>query len=116
MVPKVALINGEKKVDIHNYETALKSTYRRLETAKINEQNRNDIREFGRLAESMGLNKGRVSKFVYSMTTLARQANKPFREMTRKDAESLMIWLNDNPTYSPATKSDMKKIFKRFMK
>ncbi|MGC8696811.1 MAG: hypothetical protein ACP5UD_10470, partial [Conexivisphaera sp.] len=83
------------KLDIHDYQERVESGYRKLERAKVNEQNRNDIREFAKLIESMGLSKGRVAKLIFTVITIAEKVDKPFREMTRKDVESLMIWLNN---------------------
>ncbi|MDG7038331.1 MAG: tyrosine-type recombinase/integrase [Nitrososphaerota archaeon] len=102
-------------MDIHNYQERVESGYRKLERAKINEQNRNDIREFARLIESMGLSKGRVAKLIFTTIKFAEKIDISFKEMTKKDVEDLMIWLN-NENYTPITKNDMKKIFKRFTK
>ncbi|MGC9208794.1 MAG: tyrosine-type recombinase/integrase [Nitrososphaeria archaeon] len=102
-------------MDIHNYEARLANTYKNLEKADILEENKLAIKEFAELLASMGLNKGRVAKYIYSLAILARRINKPFRDLTKKDVEELMLWLNGSH-YSPHTKSDFKKILKRFIK
>ncbi|MGC9208945.1 MAG: hypothetical protein ACP5GH_03715, partial [Nitrososphaeria archaeon] len=107
--------NKQGKVDIHNYDKALESAYRRLAEAEILEENRSSIEEFARLLGSMGLNKGRIAKYIFHLIAVAERINKPFRDLTRKDVELLMSWLNSSG-YAPITRSDIKKAFKRFMK
>ncbi len=101
--------------DIHNYDQSLKIAYKAIEKAGIIQENKDTIREFAGILESMGLNKGRTAKYIYSIITLGERVNKPFKDLTKQDVQELMAWLN-NQDYTPITKSDMKKTFKRFMK
>ncbi|MGC9211751.1 MAG: hypothetical protein ACP5FU_06355, partial [Nitrososphaeria archaeon] len=57
--------NKQGKVDIQNYDKALESAYRRLAEAEILEKNRSSIEEFARLLGSMGLNRGRIAKYIF---------------------------------------------------
>ncbi len=104
-----------ERPDIHNYSQSLRSAYKAIEKAGILQENRDAIREFAGILESMGLNKGRTAKCIYHLITLGERVSKPFKDLTKQDVQDLMAWLN-SADYTPITKSDMKKAFKRFMK
>ena len=64
---------------------------------------------------AQGVSKGRVFKIAWTLLTLRRHLACNFREADRAIIEELMDWLNGTK-FSANTKSDHKKILKKFYK
>lgn len=83
-----------ERPDIHGYDVRLRAEYRRLDGSSMLPGNREAIRGFVRVLESMGLNKGRIAKLMFILITIGEHVSKPFHDMTKQDVQELMAQIN----------------------
>ncbi|MDG6954350.1 MAG: tyrosine-type recombinase/integrase [Nitrososphaerota archaeon] len=101
--------------DIHSYEKRLQLCVSRIENDSFSSVDKLLIKNYLKHAEAQGVSKGRVFKIAWTLLTLRRHLRCNFREADRGVIEGLMAWLNGTD-FSANTKSDHKKILKRFYK
>jgi len=102
------------KVDIHGYEKRAKREFERLN--EIREEDRNDILKFKKQLLAEGITYGRIMKYLYTLRSISSMLNKPFRKVNKDDMVELVGKIESNEKYSEWTKSDFKKMLKRFYK
>ncbi|MEM5816197.1 MAG: tyrosine-type recombinase/integrase, partial [Candidatus Aenigmatarchaeota archaeon] len=74
------------------------------------------ILEFIRKLEANNYSKGRIEKYVTFLKSLRKLLGKDFSEATKEDIENLVIKINNESSFSEATKSDFKKILKFYIR
>lgn len=122
--------------DIHGfrfrYEAALN---RLLADASIPDVDKEIIKQFLQFSQAQGVSYGRLFKLTWSLHSLRAHLPCNIRDATKRDITQLLAWLNtaqktqrggavpyardssaSNGRYSANTKSDMKKILKKFYK
>ena len=102
-------------MDIHYTDTRLKITLKNPEKADLLEENRQAIREFVHTLVSLGVGRLCIILYLLTFTTIAKNIKKPFRGITRKDAEEIVAWISAQ-NLSPYTKAEYKLVLKRFIK
>ena len=102
-------------VDIHDYEQKLQACIRRIENEKFPEEDKLLLTSYLKHMGAQGVSKGRVFKLAWTLLTLRRHLTCNLREADRGRIEELMNWLN-HTDFSANTKSDDKKILKKFYK
>jgi site-specific recombinase XerD len=118
-----------EKKDIHNVEQQYNQALAAIRiSTKITEQDKKRIEQFVDDC-SIGKNsrkkveKSRLRRYLQSLSWLSRQLEKPFLNITEKDAEKLYRDLQDDKikkadgrTYTPNTKNEFIKTIKKFGK
>ena len=102
--------------DIHNYEGRLNVYLRRLEKENFSQDDRNLISGYIQQCRAQGIGLGRLFKLVWTLFAIHRYAPKDFKECSRQDVETIVGSINTTEKYSPNTKSDLKKVIKKFWK
>jgi integrase len=100
-------------IDIHNREQRIKSLMARIKASDILDENKEAIYKYKKYCEAQGLTVSRVEKLTQSLYQLAKEINKPFSKFKKEDIINLMAFI-EKSKWSDWTKSDFKKIFKRF--
>ncbi len=83
-------------------------------------QNKKDILEFLKFMKIMNRGTHRRIRYLQNLTTLSRLLGKPFRSLTRKDAEALLAKIQKQKNqagkaWTPSTQMNLKIELKRFM-
>jgi len=105
----------EENADIHGYEWKVQTCIRRIEKAGFAEEDKLLIKSYLKHMGAQGVSKGRVFKIAWTLLTLRRNMDCTFSGADREKIEKLMEWLNGSE-FSANTKSDHKKILKKFYK
>ncbi|MBS3052726.1 MAG: tyrosine-type recombinase/integrase [Candidatus Aenigmarchaeota archaeon] len=100
-------------MDIHNFDKSLENISKRLEG--LREQDRNDIFQFKRQLVVDNISSGRIMKCLYTLKRLSEMNDKPFRDCNRDDIVNLVEKIQQQ-SYTDWTKTDFKKILKKFHK
>ena len=100
--------------DIHHYSKKLENQLRLLSEERFPESEKGLIRDYARMLEARGLNKGRISKHIFLLRYMRRELPCDFRGADGKTIEDLVIWVNNNPAYGAWTRSDARGLLKRF--
>ena len=101
--------------DFHDYGIRLEHTLNRIDREDILPADKKLIREFVYHCQAQGVSPGRLYKLAWNLLGIKRRIPTSFRKATRKDIERLVGSINSSE-WSPNTKSDAKKILKRFYK
>lgn len=102
-------------------ETDFEKKFKRLqESEDVIPQNKKDILEFLKFMKIMNRGTHRRIRYLQNLTTLSRLLGKPFRSMTREDAEELIAKIQKQKTregtaWTPSTQMNLKIELKRFM-
>lgn len=102
--------------DFHNYEKKLRQTLERIQNSDFPPQDKKLIQDFMFHCQAQGVSLGRLNKLSWTLLGLKRRLPISFKKANRKDMEHLVAEINSTDTWSPNTKSDAKKILKRFYK
>jgi site-specific recombinase XerD len=86
-----------------------------INKSTLTKENKKLIIDFANNCTARGLTKTRTTKYLYHLRKIALQINKPLNEVTRKDIEILINWLNSSK-YSPWTQADFRIAIKVFYK
>jgi len=101
--------------DIHHYSRNLASARRRVAAEDFDEGDRKALLSFADYIIANGVSLGRVTKYLYHLTTIRREMTCNFGDLDRRKVEALMAWINGSE-YKPWTRADMKGALKRFQK
>ena len=99
--------------DIHNRKARLDSLMRRIKASDILDDNKTVIYKYKKYCEAQGLSISRVEKITQSLYSMAKETNKPFTKFKKDDIINLCAFI-EKSKWSDWTKSDFKKIFKKF--
>ena len=105
----------EEVADIQRYEWRLQACVRRIDAARFAEEDKVLIKGYLKHMGAQGVGKGRIFKLAWTLLTLRRNMTFKLRDADRGKIEELMDWLN-HTEFSANTKSDHKKILKKFYK
>jgi integrase/ribosomal protein L40E len=100
------------EVDIHNFEKRVEQVVEKLN--ELSEPNRSDILKFLKQLSAEGKSAGRIMKYVYTLKTLAKMLNKPFRNALKDDIIDLVSKIETNKNWTDSTKHDFKVILRIF--
>lgn len=103
-------------IDIHNYKKKLERSIELLKASKVCKENKENIIKFQKQLVAEGITIGRIQKYVYTLKSLAILLNKPFTIAKKDDIIELVSKVETNPKWTEWTKSDFKKMLKRFYK
>jgi site-specific recombinase XerD len=105
----------EEEADIQRYEWRLQACVERIDRAKFADEDKVLLKNYLKHMGAQGVSKGRVFKLAWTLLTLRRNMTCNLRDAERGKIEELMDWLN-HADFSANTKSDHKKILKKFYK
>jgi len=106
----------QKSIDIHEFDKRLSRAMDLVEKANpISDQNARLIREFKEQCVTEGLGTKRITKYVYTIRTLAEILKKDFDKATRDDIELLVNQIEKRDV-SAWTKHDYEVALKKFYK
>jgi len=108
-----------KSIDIHNMKKRLEQVKTRLESSKINNNNKKKIKKYLALNQANDLSIARVEKITQTLLQIGKMIKKDFVKMGDDDVIGIFAKINQaktnrNQDWSEWTKSDHKKIFKKF--
>ncbi|MCL4355618.1 MAG: hypothetical protein M1311_03370, partial [Thaumarchaeota archaeon] len=110
------LLDGGTAEDIHFYGKKLASYLKRLDSLIGNPEDRKLIRAYLDHLKAQGLSTGRLYKITWTLVDIRKRLASPtFKAARRKDIERLVAEVHSSD-YTANTKSDHKKILKRFYK
>ena len=99
--------------DIHNYQQALESALKRIESLSLN--NQKAIKDFVRNCELEEISTGRIAKYVNHLIKIAEWLNKDFIKADKKDIENLVLKIKEQG-YTAWTIKDYKVAIKKFFR
>ena len=107
---------------IHQYEKKLEQEKTRIQIRKtITEDDKKLILSFIDILLSQGMSIGRVSKYANHMKILSEKmveetnnSERGLSQATKEDMRKLAIWIDTKSNYTANTRSDCKKVLKRF--
>jgi site-specific recombinase XerD/ribosomal protein L40E len=102
------------EVDIHNFEKRVEQVVEKLN--ELDEVNRNDILKFLKQLSAEGKSAGRIMKYVYTLKTLGKMLNKPFRNAIKENIIDLVSRIETNKNWTDSTKHDFKVILRIFFR
>lgn len=102
--------------DFHDYEGRLSKYLQRLEREQFSRKDRTLIRDYIYHCRAQDISTGRLFKIAWTLIGIRRLLRIDFKKANRKDVEQLIGDINSSGRYSPDTKSDFKKILKKFYK
>ena len=106
---------GKEETDIQRYEWRLQACVKRIDKASFADEDKLLIKSYLKHMGAQGVGKGRIFKLAWTLLTLRRNMTFKLRDADRGKIEELMDWLNHSE-FSANTKSDHKKILKKFYK
>jgi len=102
--------------DIHFYGKKLASYLTRLDCLVKNEEDRKLVRAYLDHLKAQGLSTGRLYKITWTLVDIRKRlSSSTFESASRKEIERLVAEINSSE-YTANTKSDHKKILKKFYK
>jgi site-specific recombinase XerD/ribosomal protein L40E len=105
-----------KPIDIHEFDKRLSRAMNLVNKVNpISEQNAELIRQFQEQCITEGLSKSRITKYVYTMHTLAELLQEDFDKASKEDIE-LLVNKIEKRDISAWTKHDYKVAIKKFYK
>ena len=115
-VTPLHLLDGGMAEDIHFYGKKLASYLKRLDSLIGNPEDRKLIRAYLDHLKAQGLSTGRLYKITWTLVDIRKRLASPtFKAARRKDIERLVAEVHSSD-YTANTKSDHKKILKKFYK
>jgi integrase len=102
-------------IDIYNFPTKMKAAVRKVENANISEKNKRFIFEFSDYCTVNAISVPRITKYLNWLPSLAEILGKDFDIVTKEDMVKLVRYIQDSDR-AAWTKSDYKKMTKRFYK
>ena len=107
----------QKKDDkVHHPSKRLQNALKRLEKANISERNKEIIKEFVSSCIAEGIGKLRVTKYIFTLKSIALSLNKDFDKVTKEDLVKFVRDIELRDDYSDWTKNDYKVALKKFYK
>jgi integrase/recombinase XerD len=102
--------------DMHFYGKKLASYLKRLDGLVKTQEDRMMIRSYLDHLKAQGLSTGRLYKIAWTLIDIRKKlSSRTFKSATRKEIERLVAEINSSE-YTANTKSDHKKILKKFYK
>ncbi len=103
--------------NVHNYEGRLKKTEKKLfgEQSVLLKEDQEDLQRFYTQIMATGMTSGRMLKILYTLNTMAKLLEMPFRNATKDDFVRLIAKV-ESSEWSDWTKRDMKIIVRMFVK
>jgi integrase len=98
-------------MDLYNTKEQLEKLLTKLRKSK--EENIKVLLEFEKDLQLKGLGELRILKYIYSVIRLGKLYQKPFKKMTNKDAEDILLEI-DAQSWKDWTKHSYKIIFRIF--
>ena len=86
------------EIDIHNFEKRVEQVVEKLN--ELSEPNRSDVLKFLKQLSAEGKSAGRIMKYVYTLKTLAKMLNKPFRDAAKDDIIDLVSKIETNKNWT----------------
>jgi len=105
-----------QSIDIHHYAKRVEQALANLSKSQVYPEDRKQIIGFSERLKAEGISNGRLAKYVFHLTSIARIAlalGFRLQEADRKSVESLLAKI-EAIGYSENTKHDYKVVLKRF--
>jgi integrase len=84
------------------------------ESKKLSEANRKTIKKFYRFLVMDNYSHARIDKYLNTLIKTAENIDFNFTKATKDDIENMVLWINTRKDVADITKSDYKKLLKRF--
>jgi site-specific recombinase XerD len=109
-------MNKEERLEIYEYDRAIKSILTRIEKNKeISNNNKKHIAKFYEFCSAEGLSKARLEYYLNRFFVIGKLAKKDFKKMNRTDVIALVNQIN-NLKLSDRSKADYRGGLKKFFK
>lgn len=99
--------------DIHNLKRVLDNNTERY-LSKLHHEDKEDVRRFTNDFLAQGYTSGRIVKYLYSLVSISKKLNKPFKKASSEDIKRFVAWL-EKSEYADWTKHDLKIILKKYL-
>lgn len=106
----------KNKIQVHNYDSKLKSVLERLEKESIHAEDRLKLKEFHEFLLAQGLSVARRERVLSALLNFSKRNNKPFADFTKEDVQKLVVVSIESGGYSEWTKYTYKVIVKQFFR
>ncbi len=99
--------------DIHNLKRVLEKNSERY-ILRLFPDDQDDVRRFTNDLLAQGITAGRVVKYLYSLVSISKKLDKPFKKASGEDLKRFLAGL-EKSDYAEWTKHDLKIILKKYL-